>query len=240
MRALLLLAACGLLAAGDAPPIKPPVTPPATQPAAKAYFGVAIDQAATTFDGKGLAILRVEPNSPAAVIGLAAGDRLTSLDGKPLKSQDDLAAVLATKKPGDKVEVVAVRAQGKDGLPEVLKLAGVLQEQRSRPAALGNEIDKLRQRIAELEAKTKDPTLAEVLQKLQDIEKDLPKAAEAFKKTYPNGEFRIAISLEITSDKTAKNPIDLDIGGNPVKKPVEPTPDTPTPAPTPDATTPKL
>jgi membrane-associated protease RseP (regulator of RpoE activity) len=236
MRALLLLAACGLLAAGDAPPIKPPVTPPATQPAAKAYFGVAIDQAATTFDGKGLAILRVEPNSPAAVIGLAAGDRLTSLDGKPLKSLDDLAAVLASKKPGDKIEVEAVRAQGKDGLPQVLKLAGVLQETpRSRPAVLGNEIDKLRQRIAELESKTKDPTLAEVLQKLQDIQKDLPKAAEAFKKTYPNGEFRIAISLEITSDKTAKDPINLDIGG----KPVEPAPDTPTPAPAPDASTPK-
>lgn len=234
MRALLLLAACGLLAAGDAPPIKPPVTPPATQPAAKAYFGVAIDQAATTFDGKGLAILRVEPNSPAAVIGLAAGDRLTSLDGKPLKSQDDLAAVLATKKPGDKVDVEAVRAQGTDGLPQVLKLAGVLQETpRSRPAALGNEIDKLRQRIAELEAKTKDPTLAEVLQKLQDIEKDLPKAAGAFKKTYPNGEFRIAISVEIASDKTAKDPIDLDIGGKPVEKPVEPARNTT------DETTPK-
>ena len=236
MRALLLLAACGLLAAGDAPPIKQPVTPPATQPAAKAYFGVAIDQAATTFDGKGLAILRVEPNSPAAVIGLAAGDRLTSLDGKPLKSQDDLAAVLASKKPGDKIDVEAVRPQGKDGLPQVLKLAGVLQETpRSRPAVLGNEIDKLRQRIAELESKTKDPTLAEVLQKLQDIQKDLPKAAEAFKKTYPNGEFRIAISLEITSDKTAKDPINLDIGG----KPVEPAPDTPTPAPAPEAPTPK-
>ena len=235
MRTLLILTACGLLAAGEAPPVAP-VTPPVTQPAAKAYLGIAIDQAATAFDAKGLAILRVEPNSPAAVIGLAAGDRLNSLDGKPLKSQDDLAAALAAKKPGDKVEIVAVRPQGRDGLPQELKLSGVLQEApRSRVGNLGNQLTELQQRIAELNAKTKEPTLAEVLQKLQDIERDLPKAAEAFKKVYPNGEFRIVISLEITSDKTAKNPIDIDVGGKPVDKPVEPTPDTPTP----DATTPK-
>lgn len=220
MRALLLLTACGLLAAGEAPPVTPPVTSPATQPAAKAYLGIAIDQAATAFDAKGLAILRVEPNSPAAVIGLAAGDRLTSLDGKLLKSQDDLAAALAAKKPGDKVEVEAVRPQGKDGLPQMLKLSGVLQEApRSRVGTLGNQLTELQQRIADLNAKTKEPTLAEVLQKLQDIEKDLPKAAEAFKKVYPNGEFRIVISLEITSDKTAKDPIDIEVGGKPADKP---------------------
>jgi len=63
-----------------------------------------------------------------------------------------------------------------------------------------------------------------VLQKLQDIEKDLPKAAEAFKKVYPNGEFRIVISLEITSDKTAKDPIDIDVGGKPAEKPKSETP----------------
>lgn len=225
MRALLLLTACGLLAAGEAPPVTPPVTPPAAQPAAKAYLGIAIDQAATAFDAKGLAILRVEPNSPAAVIGLAAGDRLTSLDGKQLKSQDDLAAALAAKKPGDKVDIEAVRAQGKDGLPQVLKLSGVLQEApRSRVGTLGNQLTELQQRIADLNAKTKEPTLAEVLQKLQDIEKDLPKAAEAFKKVYPNGEFRIVISLEITSDKTAKDPIDIEVGGKPVEKPKTETP----------------
>ena len=232
MRALLLLTACGLLAAGEAPPVTPPVAPPATQPAAKAYLGIAIDQAATAFDGKGLAILRVEPNSPAAVIGLAAGDRLTSFDGKPLKTQDDLAAALAAKKPGDKVEVEAVRPQGKDGLPQVLKLSGLLQEvPRSRVGTLGNQLTELQQRIADLNAKTKEPTLAEVLQKLQDIEKDLPKAAEAFKKVYPNGEFRIVISLEITSDKTAKDPIDIEVGGKPAEKPKPETPKVEAPKP---------
>ncbi len=220
MRALLILTACGLLAAGDAQPVTSPVTPPAEKPAVKAYLGIAIDQAATTFDAKGLAILRVEPNSPAAVMGLAAGDRLTSLDGKVLKNQDELAAAIAAKKPGDKIDLEAVRPQGKDGLPQVLKLSGVLQEApRSRVGSLGSQLTELQQRIADLNAKTKEPTLAEVLQKLQDIETDLPKAAEAFKKIYPNGEFRIVISLEITSDKTAKDPLDIEVGGKPGDKP---------------------
>ena len=173
-------------------------------------------------DAKGLAILRVEPGSPAAVMGLAAGDRLTSVDGKAMKSQDELMLAIAAKKPGDKVELEAVRPQGKDGLPQVLKLTGLLQEApRSRVGSLGSQLSELQQRIADLNAKTKEPSLAEVLQKLQDIEKDLPKAAEAFKKVYPNGEFRIVISLEITSDKTAKDPIDIEVGGKPANKPVD-------------------
>jgi len=232
MRPLLILAACGLLAAGEAPPVTPPATPPATAPAAapKAYLGISIDQAASTFDGKGLAILRVEPNSPAAVMGLAAGDRLTTFDGKPVKSQDELAAAIAAKKPGDRVELEAVRPQGKDGLPQNLKLAGLLQEvPRSRVGTLGNQLTELQQRVAELNAKTKEPSLAEVLQKLHDIEKELPKAAEAFKKTYPNGEFRIVISIEITSDKTAKDPLAIDVGGKPAPAPA------PAPAPVPKA-----
>ena len=228
MRPLLILAACGLLAAGDAPPtVTPPTPTPAATPAPKAYLGIAIDQAATTFDGKGLAILRIEPNSPAAVMGLAAGDRLSSFDGKTLKNQDELSAAIATKKPGDAIQLEAVRAQGKDGLPQLLKLSGVLQEApRSRVGSLGSQLSELQARVGDLSAKSKEPTLAEVLQKLQDIEKDLPRAAEAFKKIYPNGEFRIALSIEITSDKTAKDPIDIEVGG----KPADPLkPDAPTP-----------
>ncbi len=221
MRALLPLAVCGLLACGEAPPIvAPPAQPPTAPAAAKAYLGIAIDQAATTFDAKGLAILRVETGSPAAVMGLVAGDRLTSVDGKPVKTQDELAAIIAQKKPGDTVQLEAARAQGKDGLPQLLKLSGVLQEApRSRVGSLGSQLSELQGRIADLNAKTKEPSLAEVLQKLQDIEKDLPKAAEAFKKVYPNGEFRIAISVEITSDKTAKDPLNIDIGGKPAEPP---------------------
>ncbi|MBN8524955.1 MAG: PDZ domain-containing protein [Planctomycetes bacterium] len=216
--ALLILGlACGALAAGEA--TTPPATAPgatAPAPAPKAYLGVAIDPAATAFDGKGLAILRVEPSSPAAVMGLAAGDRLLSMDGKALKNQDELAAIISAHKPGDTVQIEAMRPQGKDGLPQTLKLSGVLQDTpRSRVGSLGSQLSELQGRIAELSGKTKEPTLAEVLQRLQEIERDLPKAAEEFKRVYPKGEFRIAISVEITSDKSAKDPLDIDVGSKP-------------------------
>jgi membrane-associated protease RseP (regulator of RpoE activity) len=226
--ALLVLALAGLYAGEATPPVAPA---PTTQPANKAYLGVAIDPAATAFEGKGLAILRVEPGSPAAVMGLAAGDRLISIDGKSLKNQDELAAAIYGKKAGDTVQIEAARAQGKDGLPQTLQLSGVLQETpRSRVGSLGSQLAELQGRISELNAKSKEPTLAEVLQKLQDIETDLPKAAEAFKNVYPNGEFRITISVEITSDKTAKDPLDIDVTGKPetdkpVAKPTETKPE---------------
>jgi predicted metalloprotease with PDZ domain len=222
--ALILALAVAGLSAGEATPPPATTAPPAAAPAPpappKAYLGVAIDPAATAFDGKGLAILRVEPGSPAAVIGLAAGDRLLSLDGKPLKNQDELAVIISAHKPGDTVAIEALRPQGKDGLPQTLKLSGVLQETpRSRVGSLGSQLAELQGRIAELNSKSKEPSLADVLQKLQDIEKDLPRAAEAFKLVYPNGEFRISISVEITSDKAAKDPLEIDVGGKPVEKP---------------------
>jgi membrane-associated protease RseP (regulator of RpoE activity) len=213
MRTALLLVALAGLSAGEAPNQQPA---PATAPAQRAYIGIAIDPAASAFDGGGLAILRVEPGSPAAVMGLAAGDRITSIDGKSVKNQDELAAIIAAKKPGDRIEVHANRAQGQGGLPEALKLSGILQAApQTRTASLGNQLAELQQRLAELNAKNREPSLAEVLQRLQEIERDLPKAAEAFKKVYPNGEFRIAISVEITSDKTAKDPLNIEVGGKP-------------------------
>lgn len=222
MRPFCLLLCAAVFAAGEAvPPVVTPPTPkPVVQPAAKAYLGVAIDTAATAFAGSGLVILRVEPNSPAAVMGLQAGDRLLTIDGVTVKSQDELAAFMGGKKPNDAIKVEFQRAQGKEGLAEKKTANGILQEApRSRTANLGSQIGDLQARIAELAQKGKEPTLAEVLQKLKDIEADLPRAAEQFKKVYPNGEFRIVISVEITSDKTAKDPLAIDVKGAPAADP---------------------
>ena len=74
--------------------------------------------------------------------------------------------------------------------------------------------------------------LDDIVTQLNTLEKNLPKAAEEFKKQYPNGEFTINISISITSDKTAKNPV---IKGN-VKPDDGKTPEAPKPdAPKPDA-----
>src|SRR5688572_28853888 len=108
--------------------VEEPVPP--AQPAAvkQAYLGLAIDGAATSFEGHGLVTLRVEPGSPAAVMGLAAGDRLTHLDAQPLVTEQHLQRALADKRPGDRITIIALRAQGSDGSPLPLECTGVLQE----------------------------------------------------------------------------------------------------------------
>lgn len=180
----------------------------------QAYLGLAIDAAASAFEGHGLVVLRVEPNSPAAVMGIAGGDRLTHFDGHALQKREDLPKWLADKRPGDRVVIDALRTQGQNGSVETLSYSGILQElPRSRTSSLGNQLSQLQARLAELEDKTKEPTLAEILERLHDIEKDLPKAAAAFKRVYPDGEFRIVISVEVTSHKTAPDPLAIDVGG---------------------------
>ena len=185
-------------------------------PPRQAYLGIAIDTAATTFEGHGLVVLRVEPGSPAAVMGIAGGDRLLRLDGQPLISREELQRLLMTKHPGDRVAIEALRVQGQGGGSEPFTCTGLLQElPRSRTSSLGTQLNELQTRLAELEDKTKEPTLAEILKRLHDIEQDLPKAAAAFKRIYPDGEFRIAISVEVTSHKTALAPLAIEVGGRP-------------------------
>ena len=95
---------------------EPAATPAPELPPRQAYLGIAIDTAATTFEGHGLVVLRVEPSSPAAVMGLVGGDRLLRLDGQPLLNREELQRLLAAKRPGDRIAIEALRAQGRDGV----------------------------------------------------------------------------------------------------------------------------
>ena len=81
--------------------------PETTQPA---YLGVNLDA-----DKNGRAVVsQVDPNSPAAAAGLAVGDLLTELDGKPVAGPASVRDLLTGKAPGDSVKVVVVRTDKKD------------------------------------------------------------------------------------------------------------------------------
>jgi membrane protease YdiL (CAAX protease family) len=60
----------------------------------------------------------VEPGSAAAEAGLQANDVLTSIDGTPVKTLPDLAAILSRKQAGDKIWVGFVR----DGKPKQVEV----------------------------------------------------------------------------------------------------------------------
>ncbi len=54
-------------------------------------------------------ISAVQPNGPAAKAGLKAGDIVTKLAGKKVTNFASLAAIVRTKKPGDKIDVEVTR-----------------------------------------------------------------------------------------------------------------------------------
>ncbi len=60
-------------------------------------------------DDKGAKLSEVTANAPAAKAGLKAGDVITAVDGKPLKTYAELTALIPTKKAGDKLKVTFTR-----------------------------------------------------------------------------------------------------------------------------------
>ncbi len=91
----------------------------------RAYLGV---QGATAPDG--VRVELVQSDSPAAAAGIRVGDVLERLAGKPVRTMDDVTAILAEHAPGDVIDV-EVRTGGiARGLKATLA---------DRPAALPSE-----------------------------------------------------------------------------------------------------
>jgi serine protease Do len=59
--------------------------------------------------GSGVTVSNVVSGSPADEAGLKIGDTITSVDGREVKSGDDLVADIASRKPGSKAKVAFVR-----------------------------------------------------------------------------------------------------------------------------------
>jgi serine protease Do len=67
------------------------------------------DPAIARVYGNGVTISNVVSGSPAEEAGLKIGDTITSVDGRELKSGDDLVADIAGRKPGSKAKLNFVR-----------------------------------------------------------------------------------------------------------------------------------
>ncbi len=75
----------------------------------RAYLGVQVGE---TLGGQGVYVGRVQAGGPAAKAGLAVGDIIVSVGGKPTPTASALAGVLAGLDPGRTVNVVVVRPSG--------------------------------------------------------------------------------------------------------------------------------
>ena len=65
-----------------------------------AYLGVSLEDASG-----GARIAQVRSGTPAQRSGLHAGDVITGVDGKPIRSSDDLRRLIDAKSPGDNVTI---------------------------------------------------------------------------------------------------------------------------------------
>jgi S1-C subfamily serine protease len=79
----------------------------------RGYFGLLGDD---TADGSGVKVLEVYPDQPAARAGIEANDVITSLGGTPVRSMDDMVAVLEKQPVGARLKVEVMRA----GQPRLL------------------------------------------------------------------------------------------------------------------------
>src|SRR5260370_25692692 len=57
----------------------------------------------------GVTITDVVAGKPAEKAGLQIGDTITSVNGKPVKSGDELVNIISAVKPGNKVELTYIR-----------------------------------------------------------------------------------------------------------------------------------
>jgi C-terminal processing protease CtpA/Prc len=68
----------------------------------------------------GTLITSVLAGSPAAKIGLQSGDRILTINGEKTNNFRDVLRILATRKPGDKVELAIIRGAWKTKLTATL------------------------------------------------------------------------------------------------------------------------
>jgi S1-C subfamily serine protease len=74
---------------------------------------------AKSHDGK-VMVLSVQQGSGAAAAGIAVGDQIVTMDGKPLPDFDRLTARIAQHRPGESIEVEVIRGTARQKISVTL------------------------------------------------------------------------------------------------------------------------
>jgi serine protease Do len=82
-------------------------------------FNAQVNPAVQRIYGEGVTISEVTPKGPAEGAGLKPGDTITAIDGRKVKTGDELVGDIIKRKPGDKIKVDYVR----DGKPQTASVA---------------------------------------------------------------------------------------------------------------------
>jgi S1-C subfamily serine protease len=95
------------------------------------YLGVLADDRSD--QGQGVRILDVVTGGPAAGAGLRAGDVITQIDGRPIASMTDFAALLSESRPEQRMSLLTLRG----GRPQERIVTLGRRPQRLEPPAYG-------------------------------------------------------------------------------------------------------
>lgn len=80
-----------------------------------------IEQEDSLSVSKGAVVVAVEPQSPASVAGIKAGDVIVEADGKPVTSESQLASIIGSAHPGTTMKFVLVQGTARLTVTAVLE-----------------------------------------------------------------------------------------------------------------------
>ncbi len=113
MRFSLMLVSLMVLAAHSVAPAQSPLEElerrldQGAAPRMPGYLGLTADDRNT--GGRGLRVVAVRPDSPAEAAGVRVGDLLQEIERRPLRTTDDMSAVLATRGAGESIAIAFER-----------------------------------------------------------------------------------------------------------------------------------
>jgi len=189
----------------------PPSSPPAETAAASSkpksgWLGLTVDDSLVT--GR-LVIVEVTDPGPAHSVGLRPQDVLLAIDGEPLQTADQLAAVLAAIPPQKQVQALIGRP---DGVQEVTMTAGPRPVATRSPTPVAVNPSPASERTA-----TAPPAASRFSTPEQVVSSGAPAAAKASRNTMPEP----PMNLPTTSSRT---PASLGVVGSRFGQPDERSP----------------
>ena len=109
---------------------------------APVVLGVTLD---TSGEEEGLPVKEVQKDSGASEAGLKSGDVILEMEGRPVRSMEDLQELLGSKEPGDRIQV-RLRRDGEDLELEVelKRRESVFEEKKTRNDAMSGRVSQRR------------------------------------------------------------------------------------------------
>lgn len=181
------------------------------RPSPRGFLGI-IHDAANPPAGGGVTVKVVMPETSAAKAGVQPGDVITLINDQVIHSIEDMENA-RNGIPNGSPFTLKVKRKTEDltlkGIMMGLPMGKIIKDQRNEEALQGA----LRDRLNTLRSRQDDISLAEAMQNLalalNQFPEKVKQASEEFKRVYPNGHFSVRIEIDIDTDTTIKQKVNV-------------------------------